>query len=72
MRLADGRELTVEHPDYIFVAPNNREVVVYNKEGKMSIVEPLLVVSLEQMPPEQPSEYPSPGTQEGNGQNAPA
>lgn len=72
MRLADGRELAVEHPDYILIAPNNREVVVYSKEGRMSIVEPLLIVSLERVPPEQATEVPDSDVSNGNGQDAPA
>jgi hypothetical protein len=52
LRLADGRELFVPHPDFVAVAPNGRRVVVFQGEA-MTILEPLLVVSLEYPSPEQ-------------------
>jgi hypothetical protein len=53
LRLADGRSLHVPHPD--FVAVSNRRVVVIDAEGwGMSILEPLLIVSIE-LPPPAPS-----------------
>ncbi|MBY0525843.1 MAG: hypothetical protein K2R98_20790 [Gemmataceae bacterium] len=46
MRLADGRQLHVPHPD--FVATSARQVVVINPQDEsLSILEPLLIVSLE-------------------------
>jgi hypothetical protein len=46
LRLADGRALAVPHRD--FVAVSNRRVVVIDPEDKgMSIVEPLLIISIE-------------------------
>lgn len=46
LRLADGRELIVPHPD--FVAVSNRRVVVINSQDEStSLLEPLLIVSLE-------------------------
>ena len=48
LRLADGRELIVPHPDFIAVAPNGRRIVVFNAgDDSMAILEPLLIVSLE-------------------------
>jgi hypothetical protein len=46
LRLADGRELRVPHRD--FVAVSARRVVVINAQDEStSILEPLLIVSLE-------------------------
>lgn len=45
IRLADGRALSVPHPDY--VAVGNRRVVVVSEDDSWSVVEPLLIVSLD-------------------------
>ena len=46
LRLVDGRVLPVPHPD--FVAVSNRRVVVIEPDDRgMSILEPLLIVSIE-------------------------
>jgi hypothetical protein len=45
LRLADGRALPVPHPD--FVAVGQRRVVVIGAADSWSVVEPLMVVSLE-------------------------
>jgi hypothetical protein len=48
LRLADGREVPIPHPDFVAVAPNGRRVVVFNPlDDAMSILEPLLILSLE-------------------------
>jgi hypothetical protein len=72
LRLADGRALHVPHPDYISLAPNGRQLVVYSLESRMSILEPLLIVSLERDVPEQQSGPGEAGSSNGNGQDAPA
>jgi hypothetical protein len=45
IRLADGRALPVPHPDFIAVAP--RRIVVLAEDSSWSVIEPLLVVSLD-------------------------
>jgi hypothetical protein len=46
LQLADGRALAVPHPDFVAVSP--RHVVVINAQDEgLSILEPLLIVSLE-------------------------
>jgi hypothetical protein len=47
MRLADGRSLSVRHPE--FVAIGKRRLVVIEEDDSWSILEPLLIVSLDQM-----------------------
>ncbi len=48
IRLADGRSLTVRHPD--FVALTSRRVIVGAEDDSWSIIEPLLIVSLDSLP----------------------
>jgi hypothetical protein len=45
IKLTDGRSLPVPHPD--FVALTNRRVIVVAEDGSWSIVEPLLIVSID-------------------------
>jgi hypothetical protein len=45
MRLADGRALSVTHPE--FVAVGTRRIVVVGHDDSVNIVEPLLIVSLD-------------------------
>lgn len=47
LRLADGREERVLHPDFILVSPGGRRVIVVHPDDSMAIIEPLLIVSLE-------------------------
>jgi hypothetical protein len=50
IRLADGRSLPVPHPDFVAVG-SRRIVVVVAEDDTWTIVEPLLIVSLDKMPP---------------------
>ena len=61
LRLADGRSLHVPHPDFVAVS-SRRVVVIDPKDQGMSILEPLLLVSIEIPPP-----APSTATPEANG-----
>ena len=59
LRLADGRELQVPHPDFVAVSP--RRVIVINPQDEShSILEPLLIVSVEYVGGSQPA-----GNQQG-------
>ncbi len=49
VRLADGRRFEVRHPDFVAVHP--RRVIVIAEDGAWSVVEPLLIVSLDYAPP---------------------
>jgi hypothetical protein len=49
MRLADGRSLSVPHPDFVALGP--RRIVVVAEDDTWTVVEPLLIVSLDQSPP---------------------
>ncbi len=48
IRLADGRSLPVPHRDFVAIMP--RRVFVGAEDDSWSIVEPLLIVSLDSMP----------------------
>ncbi len=45
IRLAGGRSLPVRHPD--FVAVGKRRIIVVEPDDSWSVVEPLLIVSLD-------------------------
>ena len=45
IRLADGRALAVPHPDFVAVAP--QRIVVVAEDNSWTVIEPLLVVSLD-------------------------
>jgi hypothetical protein len=47
IRLADGRSLPVPHPDFVALTP--RRVIVGAEDDSWSIVEPLLIVSLDKL-----------------------
>src|SRR4029077_1141511 len=46
LRLADGRELFVPHPDFVALSPR-RVVVINHDDESTAILEPLLIVSVE-------------------------
>ncbi|MEX1231265.1 MAG: hypothetical protein WEB58_13550 [Planctomycetaceae bacterium] len=46
--LADGRKLSVNHPD--FVALGQRRIVVVGEDDATAMIEPLLIVSLDSLP----------------------
>jgi hypothetical protein len=45
LRLADGQSLPVPHPE--MVAVGNRRVIVVGPDDSWSVIEPLLIVSLD-------------------------
>src|SRR5258707_26913 len=53
LRLADGREYPVPHPDYIAFNRNGRTIVVVGLDDSHTAFDLLLVDSLEFGPPEQ-------------------
>ena len=48
IRLADGRSLPIAHPD--FVALGQRRIIVVAEDDTTSVIEPLLIVSLDTLP----------------------
>ena len=47
MHLADGREISVHHREFMAMSPSGRTVVVYQPDDTMNIVDLLLVTDLE-------------------------
>jgi len=45
IRLADGRALSVPHPEFVAVGP--RRVIVVAQDNSWSVIEPVLIVSLD-------------------------
>ena len=47
IHLADGRQVPVQHPEFIMWSPSGRTVVVYQADDSMNIIDLLLVTDLE-------------------------
>ena len=47
IRLADGRSLEVRHPAFVALSPRRIIVINDDEAGSWSVVEPLLIVSLD-------------------------
>jgi len=50
IRLADGRAIPVQHPDFAAVAPNGRIMTVYQPDNSSNIVDVMLVIDLRFQP----------------------
>jgi len=50
MHLADGRQIPVNHPDFVAFAPSGRSVTVYQPDDSRNVVDLLLVTDLEIKP----------------------
>ena len=50
LHLADGRQIPVNHPDYVAYAPNGRSVIVYQLNNSYNVVDLRLVTDLEVSP----------------------
>ena len=47
LRMADGKEYPVPHPDYISLPPNSSYVIVYDDQGHFTILPLLTMTGLE-------------------------
>lgn len=47
LRMADGREYSVPHPDYISLPPRAAYVIVYDDEGHFTLLPLLTMTGLE-------------------------
>jgi hypothetical protein len=43
----DGRRFDIPHSDFLSINPNGRSAVVYKADGSYSVVEPLLIQSID-------------------------
>jgi len=46
VRVVDGREYRVDHPEFMAIAPDGRRVVVFDTEGLVEWVDTLMIASL--------------------------
>jgi hypothetical protein len=52
IRMAGGREYRVDHPDFVLAASNEQtQIVLEDGAGAMHYLSPLLITSLERVPP---------------------
>ncbi|MBY0232553.1 MAG: hypothetical protein K2W96_25010 [Gemmataceae bacterium] len=63
LRMNDGRSFDTFHPDWLLVGPNGRYVIHNDQlnDGKITTLEPLLIASLEHIPPLPPPQAPNNG-----------
>jgi hypothetical protein len=47
IRLADGRSVEVKHPEFVALTPRRIIVIADDDVGSWSVIEPLLIVSLD-------------------------
>ena len=52
LRMADGKEYAVPHPDHISLPPNASYVIVYDDEGHFTVLPLLTMTGLESKVPE--------------------
>lgn len=45
IRTADGREFFVPHPEFLFIVPAGRTVVISDTEGRLNIIDVPLIAS---------------------------
>lgn len=50
LHLADGREISVGHPEFMALAPSGRTLTVYQPDDSFNIVDLMLVTDLEVKP----------------------
>jgi hypothetical protein len=50
LHLGDGREISVEHREFLAPSPSGRTAIVYQPDDSFNIVDVLLVTSLEVKP----------------------
>jgi hypothetical protein len=50
IHLADGREIPVQHPEFILTVPSGRTIVVCQPDDTLNIIDLLLVTDLEIQP----------------------
>ena len=51
IRLADGRAVRVQHPEFIARSPSGRTAVVFQPDDSMTVIDVFLAVRLDKAPP---------------------
>jgi hypothetical protein len=47
IHLADGRDITVAHPEFLTRSPSGRTIIVYQPDDTFNVIDLLLVTDLE-------------------------
>jgi len=47
IHMADGRDIPVDHPEFLASAPSGRTIVVYGSDDSFNVIDLLLVTDLE-------------------------
>ena len=47
LTLVDGRSFEVKHPEFVYVSPKGRHMILVNDDESLSYLEPLLIASLD-------------------------
>jgi hypothetical protein len=47
IHLADGRDITVNHRDFLMSSPSGRTIIVYQPDDSFNVIDLLLVTDLE-------------------------
>ncbi len=55
LHLADGRQIPVQHPEFIMTVPSGRTIFVVQPDDTANIIDLLLVTDIELQPAVQPS-----------------
>jgi hypothetical protein len=51
IRLADGRAIRVQHPEFVARSPSGRTAVVFQPDDSMTVLDVFLAVSLDRVTP---------------------
>ncbi len=51
IRLADGRAIRVQHPEFVARSPSGRTAVVFQPDDSMTVLDVFLAVSLDRVMP---------------------
>jgi hypothetical protein len=51
MTLVDGRSYEIRHPELVIVSPKGRQAIIVNEDESWSVLEPLLILSLDYSAP---------------------
>ena len=50
IHMADGREFTIHHPEFLSRSPSGRTIIVYGTDDSFSILDLLLMTELRALP----------------------
>ncbi len=52
VHMADGRAFHVPHPDFLFMSPTGRTVIICQEDDEFSILDLLLMTEIQKLPAE--------------------